>query len=92
MKVVIDVFDVFTEFSAIAPPVDVHSRLMFSMIFPCDSNYEAASLIDFAENKFDLAKEYCSNWHAGIRMGYLGLKSAYWFDGYRVDIKARIEE
>ena len=91
MKVIINVYDVFNEFPN---NVSEHNRkeLRFSMTFPCDSRMEAHSLHNFAAQNFTLSKEHCSNWHSGIRAGYLALKSAYHFDGYRTDIDVIIED
>ena len=51
----------------------------------------AAELIEFAESRFEMGqhRQPATNYHAGLRMMYLGLLSAYWFHGEPL-VKAKI--
>jgi len=89
MKVVIDVYDVFHTVNEDTP---IRKELRFTLVFPCEWEYEANELQIFARRNFVICNEYCSNFYAGVRAGYIALKSAYHFDGFRADIVATIED
>lgn len=92
MQVTIKVYDVIPGFMDGNYIVSPRDELRFTLILPVSSDTEASDLATFAEAGFSLAHtQHPSDWYAGLRMAYLGLKSAYHFDGQGIRIDANID-
>lgn len=92
MKVTIKVYDVHASWvSAFNQRIPEKRELMFTLILPAASDIEAGDVAEFAKGGFSLGNcQHPSDWYAGLRMAYMGLKSAYHFDGDSVEITADI--
>ncbi len=92
MKVTIKVYDVYD--ACVVDGKDSFAEreeLRFTLVLPVSSDLEAGDLAEFANGRFSLANcQHPSDWYAGLRMAYMGLKSAYHFDGDCIRINTEI--
>lgn len=86
MKVEISIYDE-TSVAFGRPKLDTVAVI----VLDSTNDDSASELIEFAESRFEMGqhRQPVSNYHAGLRMMYLGLMSAYWLQGEPV-VKAKI--